>query len=431
MASQDVVVVGGGLSGLMAAALLAKDGTRVRLVESSASLGGMARTRREHGYAFNLGAHAMFSGGHVGRVLKRLGIQLRAGVVAPATGRVVHDDRIFPLPTGPLALLASDLFDRRGKRELLAFLARPPKASDATLVGRTLEDFLDQRFSSERAKAFLKMFARLTTLAHGPSTTSAAVAIEQMVMVTRAKTLYLHGGWQSLVDDLRQAASRHGVVLETSERAAALRNRDGCVSGVELEAGRTLAADAVILAVPPRSALQIAPDVPELRAAADASLPVRMACLDVGLSDLPRPDLTYALGLGEPLYYSVHSRYAELAPRGSALVHVMRYLAPGEAPDDASRAMEQFLDFLQPGWPQRVEARQDLPEITVSSWWPRPDVSRPSSLVESVSGLYLAGEWVGPDGLLAHASAASATAAAGLAASHANGHPRRYGRVTT
>ena len=59
------------------------------------------------------------------------------------------------------------------------------------------------------------------------------------------------------------------------------------------------------------------------------------ACLDVALSHLPRPDATFALGIDAPLYLSVHSATARLAPAGAALVSTMKYLSPDEPADSA------------------------------------------------------------------------------------------------
>lgn len=55
----SVVIVGGGLAGLSAAARLAKHGLRVTVLERGA-LGGRAVTLRIKGFAFNFGAHAIY-----------------------------------------------------------------------------------------------------------------------------------------------------------------------------------------------------------------------------------------------------------------------------------------------------------------------------------------------------------------------------------
>jgi phytoene dehydrogenase-like protein len=113
----------------------------------------------------------------------------------------------------------------------------------------------------------------------------------------------------------------------------------------------------------------------------------------------------------------VHSAAARLAPEGSALVHVMRYggLA-GDAPETVERQLAGLLDALQPGWRDGVVRQRFLPELVVSHALPEAVRGglrgRPGPRVPDVPGLYVAGDWVGPEGMLADASLASARAAA-------------------
>ena len=125
-----------------------------------------------------------------------------------------------------------------------------------------------------------------------------------------------------------------------------------------------------------------------------------------------------AFSVDAPLYFSVHSAVARLAPKAGAVVHVARYLDPGEQRDVewVRRDLERFLDDVQPGWRR---------EVVESSFAPRLVVSHDVGLAETGGvagrapvqlpdrdGVYLAGDWVGPEGLLADAAAASARAAA-------------------
>ncbi|MEO8036771.1 MAG: amine oxidase, partial [Acidobacteriota bacterium] len=68
-------------------------------------------------------------------------------------------------------------------------------------------------------------------------------------------------------------------------------------------------------------------------------------------------------------------------------------------------------DTIQPGWRDLIVHRRFLPSMTVSNALVRPGVSRPP-VTTSVKGLYLAGDWVGDEGLLSDAALSSARAAA-------------------
>jgi phytoene dehydrogenase-like protein len=151
-----------------------------------------------------------------------------------------------------------------------------------------------------------------------------------------------------------------------------------------------------------------------------AAVPVKAACLDVGLSWLPQPRARFALGIDQPLYLSVHSAVAQLAPPHSAVIHVAKYLPSSPASDAKAdeRELEALLDLVQPGWREVLVERRFLPRLTVShALVPAAEGGlngRPGPAVPGVQNLYIAGDWVGPEGMLADASFASAKQAAEL-----------------
>ena len=62
-AHPPVMIVGGGLSGLSAAAILARAGYAVTVFEKTSVPGGYAMSKQHGEFAFNLGAHAFYLGG--------------------------------------------------------------------------------------------------------------------------------------------------------------------------------------------------------------------------------------------------------------------------------------------------------------------------------------------------------------------------------
>jgi len=56
MSEESIIVVGGGIAGLTGAALLAKEGYKVTLVEAHSQLGGCAGTFKRGSYTFDVGA---------------------------------------------------------------------------------------------------------------------------------------------------------------------------------------------------------------------------------------------------------------------------------------------------------------------------------------------------------------------------------------
>ena len=224
-----------------------------------------------------------------------------------------------------------------------------------------------------------------------------------------------------MVDGLRDRAIEAGAEIRTGARAESVRSEGGGVS-VQLAGGGVLRGRAAVLAVEPDEVidlLELPEDEPLSRWASGRSR-VRAASLDVALDRLPNPETRVAFGLDGPLYYSVHSASAKLAPEGVAVLHVMKYLRddPAEPAEGVEGELEALLDRLQPGWRTFVVERRFLPAMTVSHALPRADegglAARPAVTVRERPDVFLAGDWVGSRGMLADAAAASAEEAAGL-----------------
>jgi phytoene dehydrogenase-like protein len=418
-----VAVVGGGVAGLAAAAFAARAGARVTLFERLSEAGGRARTRVEEGFAFNMGPHALYLQGPAISALRELGIE-PAGSSPPTSGGLAWlGGRLHALPGGTVSLMTTGLLGVAEKLELAALLARVSKLAERAATGETVDDFLGREVRSERVRDLLRALVRLTSYSALTNRISAAAAIAQVALGLGPGVRYLDGGWQSLVDALEARALEAGVELRRGAKVDRV-NHDGTARGIELAGGERCAADAVILAGGPGEASALVDDGRHafFAGALDRVLPIRAACLDLGLSSLPNPKRLFAIGVDRPLYYSVHSAAARLAPEGQATVCLARYLGADEHPSrEALEAdFHALLDALQPGWRARVVTHKLLRDLVVAHDLPQAAqgglAGRTPGRVSGIANLYLAGDWVGPEGMLADASFASARAAARAAA---------------
>lgn len=412
----DVVVIGGGLAGL-AAAFLARAGRAVILYEKSRALGGRARTMERDGFALNLGPHALYRKGAGAPILEALGVRW-TGRAPQQSGYGVVGGRLAPLPAGPRSFLTTKLLTGGAKRELLTLLPRLMRLDTDALRGVPLDTWIAGAIHHQELRQFMSMLIRTTTYTADSTRLSAGEALAQTRLGLLGNVDYLDGGWQTLIDSLRDAARRSGVRIVADTRVIAITRTvgSGAARGVRLDDGTTTDAAAVIAAIGPDTTAKLVADGPTTPplAWAERAIPVEMACLNLGLRGLPIPTAKLTFGLDRPLYLSVHSAVARLAPAGGAVVHVGKYLRADErtTPDADRRELEGLLDLVQPGWRDQVVARSFMPRMTVmNALITAADgglPGRPGPAVPGVPGLYVAGDWVGPTGMLADAALASA-----------------------
>jgi len=265
----DAVVVGAGPNGLTAAALLAREGLGVLVVEASEDLGGGLRTREltlpgfRHDVCSAVHTMGCLSPAFELLELTRHGLRWQhppASVAHPLDGEQAVLLRGSPAETG--AELGADLASYRGliepflarPRELIADLLAPlglPRqplllARFGWLGLRSARQLAFGRFQGEAARA---LFAGCAAHAVQPleHALTAAFGLTFAVAGHIAAWPVARGGSQAIADALLRVCREHGVELSVGRHVRSLR---------ELPASRV-----VLLDVAPRQLSEIAGEV--------------------------------------------------------------------------------------------------------------------------------------------------------------------------
>lgn len=197
----DVIVIGGGLAGLAAAASASQAGARVLTVEAHQP-GGRARTVQREGFTLNMGGHTLYAAGPGSKVLRSLGITPQGAppplrLYRASTGGVQH-----VLPTGAGSLLRTGAVGPRSKAQLAALLVRVPRIKPETLARTSVAEWLTSCRLRPDAEAVLRTLIRLGTYTADVDGFSADAAVSQLQVAANGGVLYLDGGWSQLIEAL-------------------------------------------------------------------------------------------------------------------------------------------------------------------------------------------------------------------------------------
>ena len=285
-----IVVVGGGVGGLAAAAVLSRAGLDVTVLEAHVYPGGCAGTFYHQGYRFDAGATlagGFYAGGPMDLVAQAAGIEAwPARSADPAMAVHLPDGTVVVRRSGPLDLIEQcDLFgpgadafwgwQQRTADVLWDFALRlpawPPQSplelarlfrdgagwAGAHLPSLRPEFILDAfrpvaahlRQASDRLRLFID--AQLLISAQTTSTYANALYGASALDLPRRGVVHLQSGMGAIAHTLADAVRRGGGAIHYRQEVTRVAMEKGRPAAVETKRGDSFSADVVIFNLPP------------------------------------------------------------------------------------------------------------------------------------------------------------------------------------
>lgn len=400
------MVIGAGIGGLTAGAVLARAGEKVLVVEAEKEPGGCARALRRGPYTFDSADHLImgcapespFGPGLLDGVLRHLGVRdccefIRMDdpiyvarfpelTVAVPHGREAYLDahlRHFPHEAGGLRRLVE--LSAEINRELIAFPVKP-RLPDLLLLPRrfpalfryrnaTLGDVVDRELSDPRLRAVYETL--WSWIGPPPSRASFLAWAQMMASYVEDGAYYCRGGFQRLADAFAAGLEAAGGELVLGTRVARILAEGRTVQGVTLEGDRRITAPVVLSNIDARETFErlLGPDhlparyLSRLRRmevgasilALYAATALDVRALGAQHETLVFTDWDHERGYANVLAGEVSGvsiliptlKDPSLAPPGEHLV-ILKVIAPlpwGEAPRDAGALADRMLELAE------------------------------------------------------------------------------------
>lgn len=424
--SESVVVIGGGLAGLSAAARLAYNGYQVKLLEKAPKLGGRAITIPLKGFNFNFGAHAIYARDK--SILRKYEseIGLQVDWKDFSASKAFYDLGSFttPMPATLEGLFKTKVLDAENKvrftYEILKTMSSFERGEEGTPIGEYLQK------ESDAVRDVLLTVASSNFFTNEPEKIPSPLFFRyyKRLFATSRAVSYIGGGWQAIVQSFADIITEHNGEIIPREKVTAIEMEGNQIKAVQGKE-KHYEADHFIFCIPPKELLNLFGETAFKKYFEEYTryTPTQVVVYDVGLSERIASPFTYVYHKGERVFITDISYYDRTCvPEGGQLMQAIAYLNEEEIAankaDEKIASIEQVYDKHFPGWRDRLVAKRLSKKAIVQEIKCIDDQRLMPTKFYSLPNAYFAGDWCQGKGQLSELSFSSAYEVTGRIMKH-------------
>ncbi len=409
--SYDVVVIGSGIGGMCAAALLARSGYKTLVVESLPHIGGRCSTMEYKGFHMSTGPHVIHVEGPIGQVFEEAGAKMEVRTLPPPTTRyrIRGEDFEMPVKGGLRAVVAAAAQDEAEVDRVMGAVRHAlvwEEPSDAI----SLYEWLSQYTHNE---ALLGIFEGLVVTVDAINSWELPAG----EFIRYLKTMAGVGGWsyppqgflKGIMQPLADVVTAGGGQVWTRSRAQSILIEGNRATGAVVRKGDqdiAVAARAVISTAGPKNTVALGGagnfDKAHLQQLAETPGNVSGIALTI-VSDRPlipyKGLLMFTQSRRVKVVFPITNHCPEIAPEGKHLLESHGAALSGMAPFNFKKEVDLNIQDLRDNLPGFDDAEIFMARCWRKGWpgyWTWSGYNLPQRT--SVENLWNVGDGVMPSG---------------------------------
>jgi phytoene dehydrogenase-like protein len=233
----DAIIIGAGYGGMGVAALLARSGLKIIVIEQSSLIGGRASFfTDEDGYRWEYGAHShrLAEKGIANQLFCRLGDEINFLPRSNDT-KLIFKNQLWDRPEGLIGYLKTPMLSVFGRLALLRLLSKIKRCDPEQWYDRTLADFYHAYFTNKEVEDILPLLG-ISVMCPDPDKVSSGevIAFIQRLLTAGVSVGEPVGGSSQIFRKLLFHVESHGTI-HSAEKVTDLIVEHGEVKGVRTD----------------------------------------------------------------------------------------------------------------------------------------------------------------------------------------------------